>query len=240
MLDNRKFDSLMYEDLGCTAPSDRELRRILFHATKRRNVERNALIFFMQINGFRISETAQVQVKDLMWPCGEWKVYSTLPAKICKNGKPNKIFFINERLREAADTYVDFRIKKRIKLTRNSEFRGLIPHLPLVLAEGHKPFSLKKKIRYSVDGEELIYWSADTLQDRWTDWIKEAELSSRYSSHCGRKANITRYAWHPETSEPTTLAILARHSDNEMPHKYIKESGKAQSVLCDMLDRLAA
>ena len=58
---------------GTRAPTDKELKRIIYWAKEGRNPERNELIVFMQLCGFRITETATVTVECLMWPSGLWR-----------------------------------------------------------------------------------------------------------------------------------------------------------------------
>ncbi len=67
---------------GTRAPTDKELKRILYWAKEGRNPERNELIVFMQLCGFRITETATVTVECLMWPSGLWRDEVIIPAKL--------------------------------------------------------------------------------------------------------------------------------------------------------------
>jgi len=72
---------------GTRAPTDKELKRLIYWAREGRNPERNELIVFIQINGFRITETATITVDCVMWPSGIWRDEIIIPAKLCKNNK---------------------------------------------------------------------------------------------------------------------------------------------------------
>ena len=88
---------------GARTATDKELKRLLYWAREGRNPERNELIVFMQLNSFRISETAQIPLHIFMWPSGLWRDEIIIPAKLCKNNKANHMLFINKRLRKSAD-----------------------------------------------------------------------------------------------------------------------------------------
>ncbi len=51
---------------GTRSPTDKELKRILYWAKEGGNPERNELIVMMQLNGFRITETATITVDCVM------------------------------------------------------------------------------------------------------------------------------------------------------------------------------
>jgi hypothetical protein len=168
---------------GTRAPTDKELKNIIYWAKEGRNPERNELIVFMQLNGFRITETATIPVKCLMWPSGVWRNEIIIPAKLCKNNKANHALFVNKRLRKAADLYIETRLKRKHMITSDkASYRGLNPDAPLVLAEGGKRYSLKVKRRINIDGETVDYWAADTLQEAFTIWCKNAGLRGELSS----------------------------------------------------------
>jgi hypothetical protein len=167
-------------------------KRIIYWAKEERNPERNELIVFMQLNGFRITETATIHVKCLMWPSGLCRDEIIIPAKFCKNNKANHALFVNRRLKTAADQYVEVRLKRKHMITNDkNSYRGLNPESSLVLAEGDKRYSLKVKRRTSVEGKVVDYWIADTLQEAFTIWCNNAGLGGELSSHWTKDASAT-------------------------------------------------
>lgn len=223
---------------GTRAPTDKELKRILYWAKEGRNPERNELIVFMQLCGFRITETATVPVECLMWPSGLWRDEIIIPAKLCKNNKANHMLFVNKRLKKAANAYVDARLKRKHMVTGEEEYRGLNPKAPLVLAEAGKRYSLKVKRRTNKDGEVIEYWAADTLQEAFTSWCKSTGLDGELSSHCGRKAFGSRLAKNKHTSQEDIIATLLRHNDNETIYNYVEESTGVLRVLNNMYENI--
>lgn len=224
---------------GVRAPTDKELKRILYWAKEGRNPERNELIVFMQLCGFRITETATVPVHCLMWPSGLWRDEIIIPAKLCKNNKANHALFVNRRLRKAADQYVEVRLKRKHMISGDvTKFRGLNPGMPFVLAEGGKKYSLKLKRRTNIKGETVDYWAADTLQEAFTNWCKATGLGGELSSHCGRKAFGSRLAKNKHTSQEDIIATLLRHNDNDTIYHYVEESTGTMRALSSMYENL--
>ena len=224
---------------GTRSPTDKELKRILYWAKEGRNPERNELIVFMQLNGFRITETATIPVNCLMWPSGLWRDEIIIPAKLCKNNKANHALFVNKRLKKSADQYVEFRLKRKHMITNDkNSYRGLNPNAPLVLAEGGKSYSLKIKRRTNIDGEIVDYWAADTLQEAFTNWCKNAGLGGELSSHCGRKALGSRLAKNKHTSQEDIIATLLRHNENDTIYNYVEESTGTMRVIKNLYENL--
>ena len=224
---------------GRRAPTDKELKRILFWARESRNAERNELIFFMQLIGFRITETAMVTVDRVMWKSGQWRDEILLPAKMCKNNKANHVLFVNKRLRKAGDQYVKIRINKNHRTTgKLDEWRGLAPNSKLILAEGGRPFSLKSKPRVNDAGETVIYWAADSLQETFSEWCECAGLKGELSSHCGRKAFSSRLAKNKTTSQEDIIATLLRHNETDSIYNYVEESADISNSISKIYENL--
>jgi hypothetical protein len=224
---------------GTRAPTDKELKRIIYWAKEGRNPERNELIVFMQLNGFRITETATVNVEMLMWPSGLWRDEIIIPAKLCKNTKANHMLFVNKRLRKAANEYVEARLKRKHMITTDvKQYRGLKPDAPLVLAEGGKRYSLKIKRRTNIDGKSVDYWAADTLQEAFSTWCKNAGLGGELSSHCGRKALGSRLAKNKHTSQEDIIAVLLRHNEVGTIYHYVEESTGVTRTIINLYENL--
>lgn len=224
---------------GARAATDKELKRLLYWANQGRNPERNELIIFMQLNSFRISETAQIPLHVLMWPSGVWRDEIIIPARICKNNKANHMLFVNKRLRKAADSYIEVRIKRKHRVSGNNNvYRGLDPNAPLVLAEGGKVYSLKKKTRINKAKTEITYWAADTLQEAFTRWCNSANFKGAISSHSGRKIFSSRLAKNPKTSQEDIIAVLLRHNDESTIYNYVQETTATNRVITNLYENL--
>ena len=59
----------------------KQLKRLLYVASDRRNLERNRLIVLLLFcSGFRITETAVIEIKDVLWKSGKLRNIAVIPA----------------------------------------------------------------------------------------------------------------------------------------------------------------
>ncbi|MGR6872846.1 tyrosine-type recombinase/integrase [Pseudomonas sp. HK3] len=196
----------------------RELKRLLFVATQTRNPERNVLIVWLLFAaGFRISEVAGIEIKDVLWKSGKLKNDVIIPAKYCKNNKAGHVFFYHKKLLNALEQYIKYRVVRRLIMDDNPHYRGLKKDSKVILSENKRAYALKQKKRVSSNGEEKIYWACDTLQTMVTKWGREAGIKG-FSTHSGRRTLATRSA-RLGASE-VELCVLLRHETDDMPYEY--------------------
>lgn len=198
----------------------KQLKRLLYVAGDTRNPERNQLIVWLLFGaGLRISEVAVIEIKDVIWKSGKLKNEIIIPAKHCKNNKAGHVFFYHKKLLSALEQYVDHRVKNRLMMGDNDEFRGLRKDSKLILSENKRPYSLKKKVRVNKDKQEEIYWACDTLQGVVTKWGREAGVE-RFTTHSGRRTLATRAA--RRGASESELCALLRHETDDQPYEYIE------------------
>ena len=198
----------------------KQLKRLLFVAGQTRNPERNQLIVWLLFAaGFRITEVAVIEIKDVLFKSGTLKNTAIIPAKFSKNNKPGHVFFYHKKLIAALNRYIDFRAEKRLMLGDSCEYRGLQKDSKLILSENKRPYSLKRKERKNKAGEIEVYWVCDTLQDTVSRWGREAGVSG-FTTHSGRRTFATRAS--RRGADEKTLCALLRHETDDQPYGYIE------------------
>lgn len=196
----------------------KELKRLLFVATQTRNPERNVLIVWLLFAaGFRISEVAGIEIKDVLWKSGKLKNEVIIPAKYCKNNKSGHVFFYHKKLLAALERYIRFRVEKRLMMDDGANYRGLKKDSKVILSENKRAYALKQKKRVNSEDEEKIYWACDTLQTMVTKWGREAGIKA-FSTHSGRRTLGTRAALSGANEDE--LCALLRHESDSMPYEY--------------------
>lgn len=163
--------------------SPKQLKRLLYVAGDTRNPERNQLIVWLLFGaGFRITEVAAIEIKDVLWKSGKLKNNVIIPAKYCKNNKAGHVFFYHKKLLAALERYIKLRVDCRLMMGDSDDYRGLKKDSKVVLSENKREYSLKKKIRIDKDDNEKIYFACDTLQTMVTKWGREAGIE-KFTTH---------------------------------------------------------
>jgi len=197
----------------------KQLKRLLFVAGDTRNPERNQLIVWLLFAaGFRISEVAVIEIKDVLWKSGKLRNKVIIPAKYCKNNKAGHVFFYHKKLLAALERYIQLRVDGKLLVTEDKEYRGLKKDSKLILSENRRPYSMKQKKRKDKDGKEGIYWACDTLQDVVSKWGREAGIKG-FTTHAGRRTLATRVA--RRGGDDRLLCTLLRHESDDQPYEYI-------------------
>lgn len=199
--------------------SPKQLKRLLYVAGDTRNPERNRLIVWLLFAaGFRISEVAQIEIKDVLWKSGKIRDKVVIPAKYCKSNKAGHVFFYHTKLIAALEAYLAHRLERKHLVSGLADYQGLKPDSKLILSEHKRPYALKRKRRTKSDGTEVDHWACDTLQDMVTKWGREAGIAG-FTTHSGRRTFATRLSGKGATEE--FLCAVLRHSTDDMPYEYI-------------------
>lgn len=197
----------------------KQLKRLLYVAGDTRNPERNQLIVWLLFAaGFRITEVAAIEIKDVLWKSGKLKNNVIIPAKYCKNNKAGHVFFYHNKLLSALERYMQLRITNRLMMSDTGEYMGLKKDSKVILSENKRPYSLKQKKRIDKDGKEKIYLACDTLQTMVTKWGRDAGIE-KFTTHSGRRTLATRVA--RRGADDRLLCMLLRHESDDMPYEYI-------------------
>jgi integrase/recombinase XerD len=197
----------------------KQLKRLLYVAGDTRNPERNQLIVWLLFGaGFRITEVAAIEIKDVLWKSGKLKNNVIIPAKYCKNNRAGHVFFYHNKLLAALERYIQLRVTNRLMMSDTDEFRRLKKDSKVILSENKRPYSLKQKKRIDKEGNEKIYFACDTLQTMVTEWGREAGID-KFTTHSGRRTMATRVARSGGNDD--LLCMLLRHESDDMPYEYI-------------------
>ncbi|MGF6440109.1 tyrosine-type recombinase/integrase [Paraburkholderia youngii] len=183
--------------------------------------QRDAVILLLGLSvGMRISEIAQLHVREMMFPEGALRSEVSLTQRITKGGRQRTVYFTSHKLIAAIERYLEFRIERDLGTTLDeSRFRGLNPHLPLVLSRKGYPYALNRKTRISASGEEVNYWAADALQFYVTKLYRAAGLKN-CSSHSGRRTFATNLLRKGATLEQ--IQQLLGHQDVDDTLRYVE------------------
>jgi len=174
----------------------KQLKRLLFVAGETRNPERNQLIVWLLFaSGFRITEVAAIEIKDVLWKSGKLKNNVIIPAEYCKNNKAGHVFFYHKKLLAALDQYIQYCVENRLMMDDNDDYHGLRKDSKLILSENKRPYSLKQKIRVNIKKEEKFYWACDTLQTMVSKWGREVESMVSQLTQVGE---LWKIAWRDQ------------------------------------------
>lgn len=130
-----------------------------------RHPERDCLILLLGITaGLRISEIAQVEIQDVLFPTGSLRQEVSLRACFTKGNKQRCIYLTHNLTVAALERYIAYRLEHGIgtELTQD-HYRGLSPHTKLILKRSGGNFSMNTKRRTNFAGEQVDYKAADSL-----------------------------------------------------------------------------
>jgi len=117
------------------------------------------------------------------------------------------------------DAYVALRQAKRIGMELNdTQYRGLLPHRPLIVTRRGGSYSMNTKRRTLADGEQRDYRAADSLQVYVTELYRRAGITGG-SSHSGRRSLATRVL--AKTGNLETVALLLGHDSLDVSARHI-------------------
>lgn len=89
------------------------------------------------------TEVAQLEVADVLDERGEFKRRSELRPAISFNGRPQPVYWVNQKLCDALDAYFAERVKMGHGVTAwRSQWRGLVQLGPVFLTNDGRPFTL--------------------------------------------------------------------------------------------------
>jgi len=181
--------------------------------------ERDAVVLLLgHAAGLRISESAQITVADICFPNGKLRSEVSLRAAITKGCRQRSIFLTSPRLIAAIDRYMAYRVAHGIGTTVDVEYRGLVPHQPLVMTRRGARFAMNLKRRVAESGEVVDYWAADALQSYVTRLYLAAGLKA--SSHSGRRSFASRVL--AKSRDMEVVARLLGHADIDMAQRYVE------------------
>lgn len=233
-----KFELLMdsEEDKAAVLKPD-DFKRLLRVAALGRNGKRNVAIIWMSFgSALRVTEIANLKVRDVVDAAGSLKEEFRLPAAYTKNGESRLAYMFEEEHQEALTGYLAYRVEKRLRVAKSEEYRGLDPKSPLFLARGPSGFQFQKKEYERTDGTIAEYWVCSSMQQLISELIKKIGLSGG-SSHSGRRTFATRLADRGVDLE--YIKYLLGHKSKQQSLSYIVSNPKRlrnilKSINCDI------
>ena len=186
--------------------------RHLIRATRAtsRDPERDILALLMGIHmGMRVSEIAQVEVGDFLFPSGSIRQEVSLRAVVTKGCRQRCVYPTNRDLVEALDNYLALRVERRWRMSDDAKkYRGLRPDSALILTFKGYRYSMNCKRRINHAGEQVDYAACDALQAHVTKLYRDAGIKG--SSHSGRRTMASRLLDQGHSLE--TIQLMLGHA----------------------------
>jgi integrase/recombinase XerD len=172
----------------------------------------------------RVTEIAQIEVQDVLFPSGALRDEISLRAAITKGCRQRCIYLSHVKAIEALDRYLDYRIAGRLRTTDDpSRYRGLEPTSKLILTHKGYKFHLNTKRRVSWAGEPVEYLACDSLQSHVTKLCKDAGIRGG-SSHSGRRTMASKLI--QQGADVETVQLLLGHAELDHVRPYLQVSSK--------------
>jgi integrase/recombinase XerD len=188
-----------------------------------RDPARDVLVLLLGIHtGLRVSEIAQVEVGDFLFPSGALRQEVSLRATVTKGCRQRCIYPTNRDLIAALDDYLAYRIERRWRMSDDpKKFRGLRPDSKLILTfKGYK-YSMNTKRRINYAGEPVDYLACDALQAHVTKLYKDAGIKGG-TSHSGRRTMASRLLDQGHSIE--MLQLILGHAELDHVDPYLQVS----------------
>lgn len=199
--------------------------RHLLRATKAtsRDPERDVLVLLLGIHtGMRVSEIAQIEVGDMLFPSGAIRSEVSLRARITKGLRQRCIYPTNRDLTAAIDDYLTLRVERRWRMSDDPKrYRGLRPDSALILTFKGYRYSMNTKRRINQAGEQVEYAACDALQSHVTKLYRDAGIKGG-SSHSGRRTMASRLLANGAALE--TVQLMLGHADLDHVDPYLQVS----------------
>lgn len=201
----------------------RHLMRVT--ASTSRHPERDCLVLWLGLTaGMRVTEIAQIEVQDVLFPSGALRSEVSLRAAITKGCRQRCIYLSHAKTMEAADRYLHLRIAGRLRISNDpGRYRGLEPSSKLILTRKGYKFHLNTKRRVNWAGEPVDYLACDSLQSHVTKLYRDSGIRGG-SSHSGRRTMASRLIQQGESVE--TVHLLLGHAELDHVRPYLQVSQK--------------
>lgn len=199
-------------------------------AASSRHPERDCLVLLLGLTaGMRVTEIAQIEVQDVLFPSGALRDEISLRAAIPKGCRQRCIYLSHAKAVEALDRYLGYRVARGLRTTGDpGRYRGLEPASKLILTHKGYKFHLNTKRRVSWSGTPVEYLACDSLQSHITKLYRDAGIRGG-SSHSGRRTMASRLVAQGNSVE--TLQLLLGHAELDHVRPYLAIS---QQKLSDM------
>lgn len=194
-------------------------------AATSRHPERDCLVLWLGLTaGMRVTEIAQIEVQDVLFPSRALRDEVSLRAAITKGCRQRCIYLSHAKTIETLERYLDYRIARRLRTTGHSaRYRGLEPESKLILTHKGYKFHLNTKKRMNWAGEQVDYLACDSLQSHVTKLYRDAGIQGG-SSHSGRRMMASRLI--QQGADVETVQLLLGHAELDHVRPYLEVSSK--------------
>ena len=211
--------------------------RHLLRVTKAtsRDPERDILVLMLGIHtGMRVSEIAQIEVGDVLFPSGAIRSEVSLRASITKGLRQRCIYPTNRDLVAAIDDYLALRVSRRWRMSDDPKrYRGLRPDSALVLTFKGYRYSMNTKRRINQAGQQVDYAACDALQAHVTKLYRDAGIKGG-TSHSGRRTMASRLL--ANGVELSTVQLMLGHAELDHVDPYLEVSNeRLRQAFADVL-----
>ena len=150
--------------------------------------ERDVLVLMLGHHcGMRITEISRITVADVMHASGKLRSEISMREAITKGCRQRCAYLVSRPAIQALETYLLYRIEKGIGAAFvHGQYRGLLPHQPLIYSSRGDGMSQNTKRRVLETGESRDYKACDSLQSHVTRLYQRAGIKGG-SSHSGRR-----------------------------------------------------
>ena len=188
-----------------------------------RDPERDVLVLLLGIHtGMRVSEIAQIEVRDVLFPSGAIRPEVSLRAAITKGLRQRCIYPANRDLIAAIDDYLTLRVERRWHMSEDPKrYCGLRPDSMLVLTFKGYRYSMNTKRRINEAGQQVDYVACDALQAHVTKLYRDAGIKGG-SSHSGRRTMASRLL--ANGVELSTVQLMLGHAELDHVDPYLEIS----------------
>ncbi|QTP37145.1 Tyrosine recombinase XerD (plasmid) [Burkholderia glumae] len=200
-----------------------------------RHPERDSLVLLLGITcGMRVSEIAQIEIQDVLFPSGAIRSEVSLRAAITKGCRQRCVYLTHPKTVSALECYLGHRIAHGIGIELTAEhYRGLAPSSCLVLASKGRKFAMNTKRRINEAGEPVDYSACDNLQSHITKLYRDAGILGG-SSHSGRRSFASNLIEQGHDIE--TVQQLLGHAELDHVLPYLDVSDKRlRQMFCEVL-----
>jgi len=182
----------------------------------------------------RVTEIAQIEVQDVLFPSGALREEISLRAAITKGCRQRCIYLSHAKAVDALDQYVGYRVAWHLRTPDDpSRYRGLEPTSKLILTHKDYKFHLNTKRRVNWAGEPVDYLACDSLQSHVTKLYRDAGIRGG-SSHSGRRTMASRLVQQGAAVE--TVQLLLGHAELDHVRPYLQVSPKRlEQMFVDVL-----
>lgn len=170
----------------------------------------------------RVSEIAQIEVGDVLFPSGTISAEVSLRASITKGLRQRCIYPTNRDLVAAIDDYLEVRVALRWRMGDDPKrYRGLRSDSTLVLTFKGYRYSMNRKRRINEAGEQIDYSACDALQAHVTKLYRDAGIRGG-SSHSGRRTMASRLLGNGV--DLGTVQLMLGHAELDHVDPYLEIS----------------